>query len=93
MPGYVEKAAALKAKGVEVIACISVNDPFVMEAWGKAHNADGKASLCNFFAFVWEFSYYVRQHMCYRRSVCPSVRLSVRLSDEWIIQKRLKLGL
>ena len=45
MPGYVEKAAELKAKGVEVIACIAVNDPFVMEAWGKAHNADGKASF------------------------------------------------
>jgi len=47
LPGYVEKAAELKAKGVEVIACIAVNDPFVMEAWGKAHNADGKAGfLC-----------------------------------------------
>jgi len=45
LPGYVEKAAELKAKGVEVIACIAVNDPFVMEAWGKAHNADGKASF------------------------------------------------
>jgi len=45
LPGYIEKAADLKAKGVEVIACIAVNDPFVMEAWGKAHNADGKASF------------------------------------------------
>jgi len=45
LPGYVEKFAALKAKGVEVIACIAVNDPFVMEAWGKAHNADGKVSI------------------------------------------------
>lgn len=45
LPGYVEKAKDLKAKGVEVIACISVNDPFVMEAWGKAHNADGKIHM------------------------------------------------
>jgi len=45
LPGYIEKAAELKAKGVEVIACIAVNDPFVMEAWGKAHNADGKAGF------------------------------------------------
>jgi len=60
LPGYVEKAAALKAKGVEVIACIAVNDPFVMEAWGKAHNADGKASffvssrhLCGIFTNIY----------------------------------------
>lgn len=45
LPGYVEKAADLKAKGVEVIACISVNDPFVMEAWGKEHNASGKVHM------------------------------------------------
>ena len=45
LPGYVEKADELKAKGVELIACIAVNDPFVMEAWGKAHNTDGKVSL------------------------------------------------
>jgi len=56
LPGYVEKAAALKTKGVEVIACIAVNDPFVMEAWGKAHNADGQASFfCQFQAFMWNF--------------------------------------
>jgi len=45
LPGYVEQAAALKAKGVDVIACISVNDPFVMDAWGKAHNATGKVRM------------------------------------------------
>jgi peroxiredoxin len=42
LPGYVEKFDQLKAKGVEVIACVSVNDPFVMDEWGKAHKATGK---------------------------------------------------
>ncbi len=35
LPGFVEHAAALKAKGVDTVACLSVNDAFVMEAWGK----------------------------------------------------------
>jgi len=35
LPGFVQQAAAIKAKGVDTIACMAVNDPFVMEAWGK----------------------------------------------------------
>ncbi len=39
LPGYVGNAAALKAKGIDTIACLSVNDAFVMNAWGKEHGA------------------------------------------------------
>jgi peroxiredoxin len=35
LPGYVDQAAALKAKKVDTIACMAVNDVFVMDAWGK----------------------------------------------------------
>ena len=35
LPSYVEKASELKGQGVDEIACISVNDPFVMQAWGQ----------------------------------------------------------
>lgn len=52
LPGYVVLADKLKAKGVDIIACIAVNDAFVMKAWGEAHNAseimmlaDGDASF------------------------------------------------
>ncbi|XP_034281235.1 peroxiredoxin-5, mitochondrial [Pantherophis guttatus] len=45
LPGYVEKAGQLKGKGVEIIACLSVNDIFVMNEWGKAHHAEGKVRM------------------------------------------------
>lgn len=52
LPGFVDKAAELKAKGIDEIACTAVNDAFVMGAWGKAGGAsditmfaDGNADL------------------------------------------------
>jgi glutaredoxin/glutathione-dependent peroxiredoxin len=41
LPGYVEKAHEIKAKGVDAIAVTSVNDVFVMDAWARASGADG----------------------------------------------------
>lgn len=40
LPGFVVNSDNLKAKGVDSIVCTSVNDTFVMDAWGKAHNAE-----------------------------------------------------
>ncbi|XP_075829431.1 peroxiredoxin-5, mitochondrial isoform X2 [Microtus pennsylvanicus] len=45
LPGFVEQAEALKAKGVQVLACLTVNDVFVTEEWGRAHQAKGKVRL------------------------------------------------
>lgn len=45
LPGYVEKAAELKAKGVDTIACMAVNDVFVMGAWGKYSNVGDKVLM------------------------------------------------
>ena len=45
LPGYIAKAKELRAAGVEAIACLSVNDPYVMAAWGEATGATGKVDL------------------------------------------------
>ena len=47
LPGFVEQADALKAKGVDEIACTAVNDAFVMGAWCKAGGADAVTMLAD----------------------------------------------
>ena len=64
LPGFVQNADAIKAKGVDTIACISVNDAFVMDSWGKAQNAgdgivmlaDGNADFAKAAGFEWDVS-------------------------------------
>ena len=65
LPGYVEKAAELKAKGIDEIACVSVNDAFVMGAWGKDAGsadvtmlADGSADFAKAIGLDADFSGY-----------------------------------
>ena len=45
LPGYLQQADALKAKGIDTIACMAVNDVFVMNAWGKASNVGDKVLM------------------------------------------------
>jgi peroxiredoxin (alkyl hydroperoxide reductase subunit C) len=45
LPGFVQQAEAIKAKGVDTIACLSVNDAFVMGAWGKDQGAGDKVLM------------------------------------------------
>jgi peroxiredoxin len=47
LPGYVVSADELKAKGVDAIICLSVNDAFVMSAWGEAQNAENIMMLAD----------------------------------------------
>ena len=45
LPGFVNHAAEIKAKGVDAIACLSVNDAFVMDAWGKDQKVGDKVLM------------------------------------------------
>lgn len=45
LPGFVDKAADIKAKGIDEVACVAVNDPAVMGAWGKDQKTQGKVSM------------------------------------------------
>lgn len=45
LPGFVERASELRARGIDEIACTAVNDAFVMGAWGKASGVDDKVTM------------------------------------------------
>lgn len=45
LPGYVAELPQLRAKGVDLVACLSVNDAFVMKAWAEQHDALGKITM------------------------------------------------
>ena len=42
LPGFIKSSNTLKEKDIKKVICISINDPFVMDAWGKAHNVNNK---------------------------------------------------
>jgi peroxiredoxin len=45
LPGYVDKAEDLRAKGIDEVACTAVNDAFVMGAWGKSSGSENKVTM------------------------------------------------
>ena len=45
LPGFVQNASAIKGKGIDTIACLAVNDVFVMDVWGKGAGADGQVLM------------------------------------------------
>lgn len=45
LPGFVERADDLRAKGVDEVACTAVNDVFVMDAWGRQGGVDGRVTM------------------------------------------------
>ncbi len=73
LPGFVVHADDIKAKGVDTIACMAVNDAFVMGAWGKAQNAenilmlaDGNAELSRALGLAFDASGFGMGERCKR---------------------------
>lgn len=53
VPGYIEHFDAIKAKGVDEVWCVAVNDAFVMGAWGREQQADGKVRMLGDGSATW----------------------------------------
>ena len=45
LPGFIDRAEEFRAKGVDEVACVAVNDAFVMQAWSQSSGADGKVTM------------------------------------------------
>jgi peroxiredoxin len=64
LPGFVEQGSDLKAKGIDTLACVSVNDAYVMDAWGREHGvgddivmlADGSAVFTEAMGLVFDMT-------------------------------------
>ena len=76
LPSYVEKAEELKSQGIDEIACISVNDPFVMSAWGERDGsqditmiADGNGQFTDAVGLAFDGSKFGMGHRSQRYSM------------------------
>ena len=81
LPGYVEQAAALKAKGVDEIWCVSVNDAFVMGAWGREQKTDGKVRMLADGSALWTKALGLELDLIQRGMGVRSQRYSALIVD------------
>ncbi|AKP91677.1 peroxiredoxin [Achromobacter sp. SIMBA_011] len=81
LPGYVEQAAALKAKGVDEIWCVSVNDAFVMGAWGREQKTAGKVRMLADGSALWTKALGLELDLIQRGMGVRSQRYSALIVD------------
>lgn len=81
LPGYVEQAEALKAKGVDEIWCVAVNDAFVMGAWGREQKAAGKVRLLADGSALWTTALGLELDLISRGMGVRSQRYSALIVD------------
>jgi peroxiredoxin len=81
VPGFVEKAEAFKATGVHEIWCVSVNDAFVMGAWGRDQKTTGKVRMMADGSADWTRSLGLTQDLSAKGMGVRSQRFSMLVDD------------
>lgn len=92
LPGYVEQAQALKAKGVDEIWCVAVNDAFVMGAWGREQNVAGKVRMMADGSATWTRALGLEFDLVDRGLGVRSQRYSALIKDGVVTQFNLESG-
>jgi peroxiredoxin len=81
LPGFVQSADAIRAKGVDEIWCVSVNDAFVMGAWGREQKCEGKVRMLADGAAIWTKALGLELDLIARGMGVRSQRYSMLLED------------
>lgn len=92
LPGYVELAGQIKAKGVDEIWCLAVNDAFVMGAWGRDQKAQGKVRMMADGSAEWTRQLGLELDLTARGLGVRSRRYSALLKDGVVQQLNLENG-
>jgi peroxiredoxin len=92
LPGYVELAGQIKAKGVDEIWCLAVNDAFVMGAWGRDQGAQGKVRMMADGSAEWTRQLGLELDLTARGLGVRSRRYSALLKDGVVKQLNLENG-
>lgn len=90
LPGYVAQADALSAKGVDEIWCVSVNDAFVMGAWGREQQAGGKVRMLADGSATWTRELGLELDLIARGMGVRSQRYSALIEDGVVTQLNIE---
>lgn len=81
LPGFIAKADEIKGKGVDEIACLAVNDPFVMAAWANEQGAEGKVTMLPDWDGAWTKAMGLDQDISAAGLGVRGKRFSMRIKD------------
>ena len=90
LPGFIQAAEDFKSKGVDEIWCVAVNDAFVMGAWGRSYNADGKIRMMADGSALWTKALGLELDLTERGLGMRSRRYSALLVDGVVKQLNLE---
>lgn len=92
LPGYLERHDDLKAKGIDEIWCVAVNDPFVMGAWGREQNVQGRIRMLADGSGQWTRALGLEFDLSQRGLGMRSQRYSAIIDDGIVRQLNVEQG-